>query len=271
MEKVSSHFRESDLIIVLGARLDERVVGPFVDILNDKKVIYIDIDKAELSKFSDYGWSLYLADLRDIDFQKIVSKTFNTNHDVKRTIVDDSSLTYSSFFNALRFKKKSSISLDVGLNQMAAAKYLHLKDGDRVLSSGGLGSMGFSLPASIGSWYADNNVQIVSFMGDGGLQMNIQELEVIRRERIPCKIFVLNNKSLGMIRQYQDLAFQHRYIATVEGFSMPSLSDLAHLYEMSYIRIDSLSNLSKVIRKIENMEESVLVEVVIPVYDNIDN
>ena len=80
---------------------------------------------------------------------------------------------------------------------MAAAKYLHLKDGDRVLSSGGLGSMGFSLPASIGSWYADNNVQIVSFMGDGGLQMNIQELEVIRRERIPCKIFVLNDKTIS--------------------------------------------------------------------------
>lgn len=271
VEKVSSSFRESDLIIVLGARLDERVVGPFVEILEDKKVIYIDIDKAELSKFSDYGWSLYLADLRDIDFQKIVSKTFYANNDVKRTIVDDSSLTYSSFFNALRFEKKSSISLDVGLNQMAAAKYLRLKAGDRVLSSGGLGSMGFSLPASIGSWYTDKDIQIVSFMGDGGLQMNIQELEVIRRERIPCKIFVLNNKSLGMIRQYQDLAFQHRYIATVEGFSMPSLSDLAHLYEMSYVRIDSLSDLSKVIRKIENMEESVLVEVVIPVYDNIDN
>ena len=271
VEKVSSHFRESDLIIVLGARLDERVVGPFVEILKDKKVIYIDIDKAELSKFSDYGWSLYLADLRDIDFQKIISKTFNANYDVKRTIVDDSRLTYSSFFNALRFEKKSSISLDVGLNQMAAAKYLRLKDGDRILSSGGLGSMGFSLPASIGSWYADKNIQIVSFMGDGGLQMNIQELEVIRRERIPCKVFVLNNQCLGMIRQYQDLAFQHRYTATVDGFSMPDLSNLARLYDMSYIKIDSLTDFSNVIRKIENKEKPVLVEVVIPVHDNIDN
>lgn len=271
VKKVSSHFRESDLIIVLGARLDERVVGPFVEILKDKKVIYIDIDKAELSKFSDYGWSLYLADLRDIDFQKVISKTFNANYDVKRTIVDDSSLTYSSFFNALRFEKKSSISLDVGLNQMAAAKYLRLKDGDRILSSGGLGSMGFSLPASIGSWYADKHIQIVSFMGDGGLQMNIQELEVIRRERIPCKVFVLNNQCLGMIRQYQDLAFQHRYTATVDGFSMPDLSNLARLYDMSYIKIDSLIDFSNVIRKIENKEKPVLVEVVISVHDNIDN
>ena len=108
------------------------------------------------------------------------------------------------------------ITTDVGQNQVWIAQSYRVKRGQRILFSGGHGAMGYSLPAAIGAYYATHK-PVICFNGDGGLQMNIQELAFIRRERLPIKVFVFNNYALGMIRHFQEMYFESNYVQTVKG------------------------------------------------------
>lgn len=269
-EKAKRTLDLADFILVLGARLDIRVISAIAG-FNEKVIIHIDIDKYELSKHNSKEYVRFNCDLHDVDFKKIKYKK-KLNKDTKRKskITNFDTLSFMSFFSLFEWNSKATYLLDVGLNQMAAAKFLNLKNCDRILSSGGLGSMGYSLPAAIGSYYADKTSVPIVFCGDGGIQMNLQELETIRRDRIPIQVFVLNNSCLGMIRNYQDLALGKRHYATIKGFSSPSYKKLADAYSMKYYKIEEISNIDVVLKSLHNNLSANLIEVNIPVNDNIN-
>lgn len=130
-----------------------------------------------------------------------------------------------------------AVCLDVGQNQMWAAQSLRLS-GQRLLVCGGMGAMGFSLPCAIGAWYAGCPGTVYAITGDGGMQMNLQELGVLSRERIPVKVIVLNNRCLGMIRQFQDLYFEGRRRATVEDYRAPDFCRIAAAYGIPALRAE---------------------------------
>eukprot|EP01137_Pigoraptor_chileana_P016057 Opistho-2@72548 len=119
---------------------------------------------------------------------------------------------------------------DVGSHQMWAAQSLELLEGQHFLTSGGMGAMGFSLPAGIGASIAFDRKPVVVLVGDGCMQINIQEMQTIVRNNLPVKIIVLNNKSLGMIRQFQDSYFESRYQSTYWGYSAPDFEKVSVAY-----------------------------------------
>jgi acetolactate synthase-1/2/3 large subunit len=119
---------------------------------------------------------------------------------------------------------------DVGSHQMWAAQSLEVQSQQLFITSGGMGAMGFALPAAIGASLASGKSPVVVIVGDGSLQMNIQELQTAVRNQIPLKIVVINNKSLGMIRQFQDSYFDGRYQSTYWGYSAPDFAAIANAY-----------------------------------------
>lgn len=127
---------------------------------------------------------------------------------------------------------------DVGQNQIWVNASLVLKQGARLLQSCGLGSMGYALPAAIGASFAQPGRPVICLCGDGGFQMNMQEMQVIQLYRLPVKVFVLDNRSLGLIRVYQDKALGKRLNGSVKGFGSPAYEELARAYGFEYIRIE---------------------------------
>ncbi|UFS71310.1 thiamine pyrophosphate-binding protein [Geomonas sp. RF6] len=129
------------------------------------------------------------------------------------------------------------VTLDVGQNQMWAAQSFRLKKGQRMLISGGMGAMGFALPAAIGAAKAAPGRSVIAIAGDGGIQVNIQELDLVARQQLPIKIVVLNNACLGMVRQFQDMYFGGRRQSTVIGYGCPDLIKVAEAYGVPAYRI----------------------------------
>ena len=147
---------------------------------------------------------------------------------------------------------------------MWSAQSLDTKSNQRVLFSGGMGAMGFALPASIGACIASGKRTIV-IAGDGGIQMNIQELEVIKRRNLPIKIFVLNNKNLGMVRQFQELYFDKRYLGTVDDYSVPNLVSIAKAYGLDGKLITDMNTLDKELEIIFSSDKPELINIEFPV------
>ena len=154
----------------------------------------------------------------------------------------------------------STIVSDVGNHQMWLAQSWQTKIGQRILFSGGMGSMGFALPAAIGAYFAEPSRDLIIVCGDGGFQMNIQELETVRRNKIPAKIFLLNNKSLGMVRAFQSVYFKNNYQSTVIGYSTPDFKKIAYAYDLDYIAVergDKKTDFKKILRS----KKATLIEV----------
>jgi acetolactate synthase-1/2/3 large subunit len=133
-----------------------------------------------------------------------------------------------------------TICLDVGQNQMWAAQSMMITRNQRMLISGGMGAMGFSLPAAIGAYYSDPKRNVIAVTGDGGLQMNIQVLALIRRNNIPVKIIVMNNCCLGMIRHFQELYFDSRFYGTIIDYEAPDFRRIADAYGIRSIRAENM-------------------------------
>jgi acetolactate synthase-1/2/3 large subunit len=159
--------------------------------------------------------------------------------------------------------QNATIVADVGQNQMWCAQSWKIKKGQRLLFSGGMGAMGFSLPAAIGAYYANKKSDLIVVCGDGGLQINIQELETVSRNGIPLKLFIFNNKTLGMVREFQDLYFNKNYQSTVTGYGCPDLKKIAHAYNFEYVRVSGVEKESTQLKKIISSNAPVLVEVVL--------
>lgn len=243
----------SDLIIALGTRLDTRQTGTVIEsFAREAKLIRIDIDKNELSKQIKSNEYSICVDI--LDFLKELQLNINKlniniddwiekTHIYKKTFKNYTSKNLSDSNYIMEkisksFDKNSIICLDVGQNQMWAAQSIINSGNQRILISGGMGAMGFSLPCSIGAYYASNgNKNIISICGDGGFQMNMQELALLKRNNIPIKIIVMNNKSLGMIRHFQEMYFDSRYYSTIIDYESPNFEKIAFAYDLNYVKL----------------------------------
>ncbi|EGB1213891.1 thiamine pyrophosphate-binding protein, partial [Campylobacter coli] len=243
----------SDVILVLGSRLDTRQTGTDLKLFaKNSEIIQVDIDNNELGKkiltkiqiSSDI--KLFLDELIKQKIQckciqwrnwvKNIIKTLPNNKDIYGNIKIENFL-----ISIISKKTKAPIfCIDVGQHQMWAAQALSVLKNTRILFSGGMGAMGFSLPCAIGACIASNQ-PVVVIVGDGGFQMNIQELEVIKRRNLPIKIFIFNNENLGMVRQFQEIYFDKNYIGTIKDYSAPNFESVAKAYGIQSRTIENLN------------------------------
>jgi len=241
----------SDLILTLGSRLDLRQIGAnSTTFARSAKIIQVDIDENELN--CDNLEKIIIKS----DVKNFLNKLNNEKFDIKISEWQNKILEWKNEYPSIKtlegstllpneiiskifynLKNTDTISVDVGQHQMWAAQSAHIKEGQRLFFSGGLGSMGFSLPCAIGASVEGRRAIVIS--GDGGFQMNIQELEVIKRRNLPVKIIVLNNQSLGMVRQFQELYFEGRLQSTVEDYSAPDFAKIANAYGLKAQNINA--------------------------------
>jgi len=220
---------QADVILAVGMRFDDRVTGRLSDYAKQAKIIHIDIDPAELNK-NIPAYVPIVADAK-IALRTLISKTKKNSHPkwlkefksyekeefkkVKQKEIHPKTgeIKMAEVMALLSEKTKGEavVVADVGQHQMIAARYYQPKKTDSYLTSGGLGTMGFALPAAIGAKIATPKRQVVAVIGDGSFQMNIQELATLAQDNIPVKVIILNNNFLGMVRQWQQLFFEKRY------------------------------------------------------------
>jgi len=252
----------SDVLLVLGSRLDNLQTGRRVETFaREAKIIQVDIDKNELGIRVKTDL-IIKGDLRSFlralnkesfdlnikDWQKKTSEykaTFPVScdldgrHRLGNTIIE----TISEYL-----EDDDCICVDVGEHQMLVAQSLNIKDKQRVLFSGGFGAMGFALPAAIGASLATGKRAIV-ISGDGGFQMNIQELEIIKRRNLAIKIFIINNESLHMVKLRQDVYLEGNSVGSVSDYSAPRFNKVAKAYGISSAKVSKPEKISKRIKK----------------------
>jgi acetolactate synthase-1/2/3 large subunit len=168
-------------------------------------------------------------------------------------------------------QKAKAYLADVGSHQMWAAQSLEINKEQHFLTSGGMGAMGFSLPAGIGASIALNKKPVVVLVGDGCLQINIQEMQTIVRNKLPIKIIVLNNQTLGMIRQFQDSYFESRYQSTYWGYDAPDFTKVAIAYGIDAKTIQNIDEINDAINWLwtdENITKPQLLQVMIDPHTN---
>ncbi|MCF6765014.1 biosynthetic-type acetolactate synthase large subunit [Thiotrichales bacterium 19S3-7] len=277
---------QADVVLAVGMRFDDRVTGKLSDYLPNAKVIHIEIDSAEIDKNIKADIGIH-ADAKDAlsalipylkcnvhqnwhdefkhYYQKelacvIKHETNPNNGPIKMAEVIDL-VSRKTHGNAL-------IVSDVGQHQMIAARYYQFADFNLHITSGGLGTMGFALPAAIGAKVGlGNQRDVIAIAGDGGFQMNIQELAVLNQEGIHLKMIILNNSYLGMVRQWQELFFEKRYSFT--EISSPDFIKVAQAYGIEGKLVKSRDNLSQSLDEFLNYQGSYLLEVVVEQQENV--
>lgn len=251
-----------DLLIVLGSRLDTRQTGTRPDTFaRAAKKIHVDVDPVELNYKVKVdvaiGCDLKLF-LQAINVQLAASfsrenlsdwyeriRSYKSKYPTRSKVDSPAEdLEPNRLMEMMsRYSHEGDIvCLDVGQHQMWAAQSFRLKKQQRLLISGGMGAMGFALPAAIGAVLATQDRRGIVIAGDGGIQVNIQELDLVAQHRMPIKIVIFNNGCLGMVRQFQDIYFGGRRQSTVLGYSCPNLTKIAEAYGISAYHIDSWEN-----------------------------
>lgn len=242
---------QADLIITLGSRLDIRQTGGEKEAFGPKaRLIRVDIDRDEFAspvkedELQLYGdlrsllpwWAGQLKSFPYAPPEKWLKQCAYYHQELK----DQDALPPNHLVRDLSalIPPHHVITTDVGQNQVWISQSFQVKEGQRILFSGGHGAMGYSLPAAIGAFYQSGK-PVFAFMGDGGLQMNIQELQFLAREGIPVKVIILNNHSLGMIRHFQEMYFRSNYAQTVgdKGYLAPDFLRLAEAYGIPALRV----------------------------------
>lgn len=268
---------ECDGLLVLGSRLDnrQRSANPKNFAPNARKLV-IDIDEEELKKYSkDQLYKSINLDLGHINFENLkfnepakeweekILATINSVSDGRNASVKDGEL--SPYEVTELFIKSSNedtiIVSDCGAN-LCWVYQSYLPFGGLLFTAGGNSPMGYSLPAAIGAYFADPKKSVLCFIGDGGIQMNIQELQTIYHYKIPVKIIILNNRGYGIIKQFQDAYFESRYVATGDGYSQPDFGDIAKAYQIKYSRVTSLSGIDKHLSN--KIAEPEIIDVILP-------
>lgn len=265
----------SDLVIALGSRLDLRQTADLKLFSRNKKIVHVDIDKYS-AKFNDNKNIFINLDLKSFfsftkdikndkkegwfEFIRLIKDNFKRQSNNNEKYLDPN-IFYEKFSEIA--PDNSIVTADVGQNQMWLAQSWKVKDGQKLLFSGGMGAMGFSLPAAIGAYLADSDKNVFSFSGDGGFQINIQELETIKNNNIPIKIFVLNNYSLGMIREFQDQYFNSNYQSTVIGYSCPDICKIAAAYGIKYYKIDTMDQKDGILDSVIREKQPVIIEIIL--------
>jgi len=248
-----------DLLISIGSRLDCRQTGVNKEIFApNAKLVRIDIDENELTNRIKEN-EIQIVD--QLTSEKLNSLILKIDTNLKKdysswksvcAVIDSSLKNYDNNKIQDIMKKMCSyipdnvvITTDVGQNQVWISQGFEFKENQMALYTGGHGAMGYSLPAAIGAYYASKK-SVYCFTGDGGIQMNIQELEFVKREKLPIKIIIMNNYSLGMIRHFQEIYFDANYYQTGKnnGYSVPDFEKIAYAYDISYVRIKEIDQIS---------------------------
>jgi len=254
----------SDLIICVGSRLDKRQTGADLSAFAPSaEIIRMDIDVSELSNnIKDNEIKLHL----DIsNFLKYFNDQFSDSivksawldscRKVNRLLGGIDELSPNGYIHGISklVPPGAVITTDVGQNQVWVAQSFEVKKNQRILFSGGHGAMGYSLPAAIGAFIGTKK-PVYCFVGDGGLQMNIQELQTIINYNMPIKIFVMNNKSLGMIRHFQEMYFDSNFVMTnsKKGYNVPDFTKIAKAYGLDSIKIKTIDDLNKLNDRVGN-------------------
>jgi acetolactate synthase-1/2/3 large subunit len=276
---------ESDLIIALGMRFDDRVTGNVQSYALNAKVIHLEIDPAEIHKII-YADVPVLGNIKET--LPLLTNMVTTNshpewlnefkvcHKVEKLKIIDSELhpmrkglTMGEVISKVSASMNDDavVVTDVGQHQMMASRYFKFKQSRSVVTSGGLGTMGFGLPAAIGAKLGRPDREVVLFVGDGGFQMTIQELGTIFQSKVPVKIVLLNNNFLGMVRQWQELFFDKRYSYT--ELVNPDFQMIAKGYGLDSEKVDSRDNLDEAISRMTKVQGPYLLEVVVEKEGNV--
>src|SRR5246127_3975226 len=260
---VNQAIQESDLLIALGMRFDDRVTGKLNTYAQKAKKIHVEIDRAEINKNVHVDVPL-IGDLREILLRLLplvkpnrhsewwsqvhVSQQDSSVRDIQN-LPDSGHLYAAHVINDLWRETKGDavIVTDVGQHQMWEAQYYHHEKPRSLITSGGLGTMGFSLPAAIGAKFARPDSEVWVVAGDGGFQMTMAELATIVQEKLNVKIAIINNGFLGMVRQWQEFFYDKRYVAT--PLTAPDFVALANAFG---IRAERVTSRKEVVPAIES-------------------
>ena len=276
---------ECDVLIAIGMRFDDRVTGSLSTYAKQAKVIHFEIDPAEVDKNVKTDVAV-LGDVKDTleAILPLINKKdhkswlneFNALYDIEyKEVIDDQlhskseALTMAETVEAINnaTKGEAVVVSDVGQHQMIASGYSKFKNIRSKITSGGLGTMGFALPASIGAKMGAPDREVVAIIGDGGFQMNIQELGTVLQTKVPVKIVVLNNQFLGMVRQWQEMFFDKRYAST--EMTNPDFVMIAQGYGIKARKISERKDLNAAIEEMIASKESYFLEVAVEMEENV--
>lgn len=251
--------QNADLLIAVGARFDDRVTGKLDDWAPNAKIIHIDIDPSCISK-NVYVDCAVVADVRDAlekllpliepkDTQAWLNQVDFWKAECPLEFETDGHLRPQYILQCLREKTQGHavVVTDVGQNQMWSAQYFQYVHPRSHITSGGLGTMGFSLPAAMGAAFGVKDLPVISISGDGGFVMNAQELSVAAAHGLPLKIVVFNNRFLGMVRQWQELFHASRFSHTDLSSTNPDFVKLAEAHHCAGLRADKPEDVQGVI------------------------
>ena len=279
--------QNADLVLNFGSRLDTRVTGGKPETFSRAaKIISVDIDKYELNK--KRGLNNYLKINQDLkDFLLILnSKSINFKHSISHqweSICNEWKLTYPNvkptykkqakyvnpyfFFDKLSEKltNKDIIVSDSGGNLTWTVQAFKIKKGQRLFSAYGNSPMGYSLPAALGASLANNKHRVVCIEGDGGIQINIQELQTMVANNIPLKLFIINNNGYGIIKQFQELYLNARYEGTIpsKGVTNPDFKKISKAYGINYNEIKNNREIEAVLNKVLKTKKPEFINVLI--------
>ena len=276
---------ECDLLIAMGMRFDDRVTGDLTRYAKQAKIIHFEIDPAEVNKnvFADVAvmgnikstlplitekvksnshenWLNIFKEHDEIEYQKVIQKDIYPTKE---------QLTMGEVIHAINEETNGDaiIVTDVGQHQMVACRYAKFTQSKSNITSGGLGTMGFALPAALGAKMGAPEREVVAIIGDGGYQMTIQELGTIFQTGAAVKIVVLNNNFLGMVRQWQQLFFDKRYAST--KLINPDFVTIANGYYIDGEKIDKRDQLKNAVKKLIKSTKPCLLEVCVEKEDNV--
>lgn len=269
---------ECDLLIALGARFDDRVTGKLEEFACDAEVIHIDIDPAEISKNRCPQLSI-IGDVRKVLLQtlKVIRKNYLFEPNQTKTWLKriyrwkqsyplfaggyQNNLSPQETISLLgKINNNAFFTTDVGQHQMWSAQLINCEP-KKWISSSGLGTMGFGLPAAIGAKVANPNQDVVCISGDSSFQMNIQELGTIAHYDLGIKTVIVNNGWQGMVRQWQESFYGNRFSNSYMRNGMPNFAEVAKAYGLQGIRINTLEELTELLTKISKINDSILIDV----------
>ena len=276
---------ECDVLIAIGMRFDDRVTGNLNTYAKQAKVIHFEIDPAEIDKnvMTDVAvlgdskesltqllpllnenkhseWHQKFKDLYAVEYEKVIKKDLYPTKE---------GLTMGEVLKEINTQTKGEAAIvsDVGQHQMIACRYAEFKNTRSNITSGGLGTMGFGLPAAIGAKMAAPEREVISISGDGGYQMTIQELGTIFQQKAAVKIVVLNNDFLGMVRQWQQLFFDKRYAST--EMTNPNFVAIAEGYYIKARKVTRREELADAVKEMIASKEAYFLEVCVEKEDNV--
>lgn len=276
---------QCDVLIAIGMRFDDRVTGNLNSYAKQAKIIHFEIDPAEVDKNVKTDVAvLGTVKVSLVQIMQFVKKgnhqewmkEFHKLYEIEKEIVINDQLnpakeglTMSEVLAGINKETKGEavIVSDVGQHQMIAWRYAKFNKTRSNITSGGLGTMGFGLPAAIGAKMGAPDREVIAIIGDGGYQMTIQELGTILQTKVAVKIVVLNNSFLGMVRQWQELFFDRRYASTV--MTNPDFVKISEGYSIASNRVSKREDLADAIKKMTDSKEAYFLEVVIEPESNV--